>query len=547
MHIGISKSRLRRVGRLRREQRARLAEKIPFRNGTPLAALYLAVVLAATLGLALLLPANGFDLKARDVVHVFVTDCAILGLAAFCCRGLLGELSPAILRRNSRILLLGVTALLSNGLFAAVAEGLDHLWAILPEEVAIPVARVSPYLLPYFFGPAVATLLAGTGAGIAFGLALALQNVLFVPRSDALAVVLCGSAAAIAVPILLHGVHRKTRFVRLALSVGLAQLLAAVAATGPFLPRLARSVLELGAGAEDAYRSLVFLGGLFALVLLPSLVASVCATPVLEHVFAACTDIRLDAFADLSHPLLKRLEKEAPGTYYHALAVANLASAAAESIGANALLARVGAYYHDVGKLSEPGKFTENIFPGAPNPHDAIPPSLSAVVLSAHVKDGDGYARAYGLPVAVREIITEHHGNSLMGFFYAKAVRQAEEAAREHGGEPDAVDPGQFRYASPRPSTAEAAAVMLADSVEAASRSLTAPSPTAVEKLVDKIVCEKFADGQLDDAPLTCADIAEIRRTFCSILPTILHGRIPYPEPSAAPPPGRPAEPPANA
>ena len=220
------------------------------------------------------------------------------------------------------------------------------------------------------------------------------------------------------------------------------------------------------------------------------------------------------------------------------MVVANLAASAADQIGANALLARVGAYYHDIGKLAHPDNYTENLGLGARNPHDALPPNMSAIILSSHVKDGEGFAVDANLPVPIRRIILEHHGNSLMMFFYNKALQQAAAKAKETGREPEQVDENQFRYPCPRPSSAEAAIVSLADSVEAASRSLPNPTPSAIEKLVDTIVSAKAADGQLDASPLTYADVNEIRRVFTSVLPTILHARIAYPKAAA---PGKPA------
>ena len=305
--------------------------------------------------------------------------------------------------------------------------------------------------------------------------------------------------------------------------------------------------------AEAGQRVVLALAILTGTVLLVAPAAVLLLLSPLEHVFAACSDIRLDLFSDLAHPLLKRLALEAPGTYPPSLVVANLASAAAEAVGANPLLALVGGYYHDVGKLSAPGKFTENLALGETNPHDALPPHMSALVLSAHVKDGIALALDYRLPVPIRDIIEEHHGSSLMAFFLDKARKQAEAKAAASGAEPEPVDENLFRYTGRRPTSAEAAIVSLADSVEAASRSLPSVTPAQLEKLVDSIVAAKSRDGQLDLCPLTFPDVVEIRRSFAATLATSLHGRIAYPkepeeekETTAAPAAPAPAEPPAE-
>ena len=268
---------------------------------------------------------------------------------------------------------------------------------------------------------------------------------------------------------------------------------------------------------------------IFTLIsILIDFVATVAVLPVVEHIFGACSNIRLSAYADYNSELLMRMDLEAPGTCQHAKNVADLAAAAAEHIGANALLARVGGLYHDIGKLNSPEYFSENIQPGTPNPHDSLPPTISAVILSAHVKDGIAMAIDNNLPYPVQQIIRTHHGNSLMPFFYKKAVSLAEAHAKQTGTEPEPVDESSFRYASPRPNTLEAAIVSLADGIEAASRSLTHKTTVSIERLVTAIIDSKMQDGQLDEAPLSCRQLAELKRVFTSRLTTILHARIPY-------------------
>ena len=530
MHLAISKSRLRRIVRLRRQLARRQDRHVPFRNGSVLACLYLGAAFLGTMALAIFLPYNGCNPGSARLAALLATDVAIFGCAALSGRLLLGQLAPETVDRNSRLLMLLLVGLLSNALTAGVVQTAHRMWPALQPLAAEPRDAVLPFLLPHLFAPGLATQLAGPGAGISLGLALAMQSPLFVPREAALAASLCGAMVAIVGPLLLARVHRRSQVVRAYLGVGLLQLFAAVVATGPFLPKLFREALAATGGAGLPADAFLALGSLLALQLLPALVATTACLPFLEHLFAACSNVRLNAFADLSAPLLSRLALDAPGTFHHSMVVANLAAAAAEQIGANALLARVGAYYHDVGKLSHPDNYTENLGVGARNPHDALPPNMSAIILSSHVKDGEGFAVDANLPVPIRRIILEHHGNSLMLFFYNKALQQAAAKASESGQEPERVDENQFRYPCPRPSSAEAAIVSLADSVEAASRSLANPTPSAIEKLVDSIVAAKAADGQLDASPLTYADVNEIRRVFASVLPTILHARGAYPK-----------------
>ena len=248
------------------------------------------------------------------------------------------------------------------------------------------------------------------------------------------------------------------------------------------------------------------------------------AAPLLygiERVFGITTDMTLLELSDTNRPLLKELSLKAPGTFNHSLQVANLAEAAADAIGVNALRARVGALYHDVGKMRKPEYFIENQQPGE-NPHEKIKPSMSAIVLMSHVKDGLEIARENGLPVVLRDFIASHHGTSLMEYFYRNA--------KDEASEEDTIDESEFRYPGPRPQTNEQAIVMLADSIEAASRSLDKPTPKKLESLIDGIVASRLADGQLDSSDLTFSDLATIRETFLSLLAGIYHFRVRYPD-----------------
>ena len=249
------------------------------------------------------------------------------------------------------------------------------------------------------------------------------------------------------------------------------------------------------------------------------------ASPVLwliERTFGVTTDLALLELSDTNRDLLKNLSLRAPGTFNHVLQVANLAEAAADAIGANALRARVGALYHDIGKMLKPEYFIENQRPGE-NPHDRITPYMSALIIAAHVKDGLELGRENGLPQVVLDFIPTHHGTTMMEFFYRRAVE-----LQEPGDAP--VDEAEFRYPGPRPRTVEQAIVMLADSVEAASRSLDKPTPRRLETLIDSLFSARVEDGQLGASPLTFADLSRIKETFLSILSGIYHFRVKYPD-----------------
>jgi len=261
-------------------------------------------------------------------------------------------------------------------------------------------------------------------------------------------------------------------------------------------------------------------------------VATLLLLPILEHLFAATSNIRLNEFTDLGNPLLQRLSLEAPGTYHHCIVVATLAAAAADRIAANSLLARVGAYFHDIGKLTKPSFYSENIGADRLNPHEGLSPNMSAVIIAAHVKEGIGMSIHYNLPPPIYDIIREHHGTSVMSWFLHKAKEEAK-GKTKNGDDKSSqplVDESQFRYPGPRPTTKEAAIVMLADSVEAASRSLDRPTRTNIENMVENIVNGKIKDEQLNSSPLTFLDVVSIKRSFANSLTNILHARVAYPK-----------------
>jgi putative nucleotidyltransferase with HDIG domain len=244
--------------------------------------------------------------------------------------------------------------------------------------------------------------------------------------------------------------------------------------------------------------------------------------PICESLFKKSTDITLLELSDLNRPLLKQLALDAPGTYHHRIIMCNVAEAGAEQVGANSLLARVAYYYHDIGKLSNPEYFVENQKDFPENKHDKLSPSMSSLVLSAHAKNGLERAKKHRLPEPLLEIIQQHHGTSLMTFFYQRALETKEEDQE--------IAEQDFRYPGPKPQTKEAGIVMLADSVEAASRTLRDPTTTRLKGLLNDIIEARFRDGQLDECELTFKELNKITERFLPVLTGIFHTRIDYPD-----------------
>ena len=256
-----------------------------------------------------------------------------------------------------------------------------------------------------------------------------------------------------------------------------------------------------------------------------SVVSSIFAlgmSPLLESAFHIVTPYGLAELGDHNQPLLKRLQIEAPGTYHHSLMVSTLCEAAAEAIGANPILARVGAFYHDIGKLKRPLFFVENqSYFSIENPHNSLTPRLSKMVITAHPKDGVELAKEYGLPPVIIDFILQHHGEGIAKYFYNQAI--AQEGA-------DNVKEEQYRYAGPKPNRKETAILMIADAVESAVRSMKGATSEEIEHMIDKIIVERLNDGQLEDSPLTLKDLKIIAVTFSRILRGMQHNRIKYQE-----------------
>jgi len=302
--------------------------------------------------------------------------------------------------------------------------------------------------------------------------------------------------------ILVHSGRRRSVIIRTGFIVGLAQVLSLF------------FIEHLRIGYPLGYLMFMLNGIVSSIIVIGIL-------PIFEYLFSTVTNISLLELADFNQPLLRRMVMEAAGTYHHSLIVGNLSEAACAAVGANALLARIGAYYHDIGKLEKPEYFSENQDIKM-SKHDALSPSMSKMVIMNHVNGGVELAKKYRLNPRLIDFIQQHHGSSLVYYFYRKALENLEEeqGIKEEG----------FRYPGPKPNTKETAIVLLADSVEAATRSLKEPTPSNIQELVHKVVNNKFIDGQLDECDLTLKDLEKISAIFIRILSGICHARVSYPE-----------------
>lgn len=364
------------------------------------------------------------------------------------------------------------------------------------------IAFYSPLLMPVFIAPMLISILLDLRLAIFVNMLLSIA-ISLITKGDA--AFLCisffgGSFAAFIVS------RANQRSKLSAAGLAIAALNAAAAAC-------------LGLIGKDTAVAIANDAGIIAINGILSTILTIGVLPFFESTFNIITPLKLLELANPNQPLIKRLLMEAPGTYHHSLMVGNLAEVATEAIDGNALLARVGAYYHDVGKLKRPNFFKENQL--SDNPHDRMTPNLSTLVITSHTSDGVEIAEKYKIPLAIKEIISQHHGTTLAAYFYYKAKK---------GEKAETVKQEDFRYQGPRPATKEAAVVMLADSVEAAVRSMVDKTEGKIEGLIRKIIKDKLDDGQLDLCDLTLKDMDNIARAFLRVFGGFFHEREEYPE-----------------
>ncbi len=433
--------------------------------------------------------------------------------------------------KNSRLLLIFGVLLLHIAVVKAVLVTSDS--QALKPGVVFPgeFSKLDKQILwrlavPYALAPLTLSVLLGRNHGIYAAIFASLWSFVVYRGSDAKLLVMSLICGFVAVFVTLE-VRRRSRLLRAGLFVGLATWVLALV-FGILGPIIWESLTNTN-WTMVGYQSLIAIGSGLATALLVG-----GALPVLESLFRITTNMSWLELADLNHPLLKRMTIEAPGTYHHSLVVAHLSEAAAEAIGANPAMARVCSLFHDIGKLVKPEYFTENMRHGR-NPHDELAPTMSALIIIAHVKEGVDLALKHGLNQQVIDVIQQHHGTSLVFYFYKRALQQQEDARQ--GGrimnirEEDIPDVREesFRYPGPKPQSRECAIISLADSIESASRSLEKVNPQKLDQLVDDIMEKRLMDGQLKECDLTMRELEEVAESFKHTLHSMMHARVAYP------------------
>lgn len=527
MNAGISKKRQKHIQKLADKHANSGAGENGPRNSSWLATIY-ATIVGITALLAMLLTFE-FAGIGTNYNHALFTGVVIIFTGILCTRFLLKTSQPDIIKRNSRILLICLISVLAISLFSLwlFAFSTDSLIPqhFIKSTILTDIAVLS---FPYLIAPALITLMLGVKAGTSAGLGLTLITMIFGfngtnANTDICAhtqLLVAGCLGSVILPFILRNAYRRTHILKAFI---ITQLIQAIAVT-----------IIIITGFTDATSNTIWISLAYVIIcsiisVLVSFIITIAFLPIFEHLFACTSNVRLNEFCDLRHPLLLRLSSEAEGTFHHSIQVATLAANAAERIGANSFIARVGGYFHDIGKLSKPYFFVENTsIAQSASVHDSISPSMSALVIMSHVKDGVALALHYNMPPPVLDIIRQHHGTTTIAYFLNKARKQAEKNAAA-GLPEETINESLYRYPGPSPISKEAGIVMLADSIEAASRSLDKPTPAKLDALVRSIINQKILDGQLDNCELTNREIAKIKSVFTISLTNSLHARIPYP------------------
>ncbi len=397
------------------------------------------------------------------------------------------------------VLVIIVISLLTMRLATALADILSERFQRFHDP------SVLYYGIPLAFGALLTTLLIDVNLGVLSAIILAILTGLFYGDIDLAAYLMIGSLAGI---YSIRQYKDRAAILKAGFTIGIINILCLIG-----LGILRQTPIKLSDVLEQIVLALI--SGILA-----STIASM-MLPALESIFKITTDIRLLELSNLNAPALRRLSVEAPGTYHHSLMVATLAETAAEAIGANALLVRVAAYYHDIGKMEKPEYYVENQSYGA-NKHEELSPSMSCLIILGHIKDGLQLAKEFGLPQRISDMIPQHHGTRVMAYFYQKAKDSVE-------GEKNGIIEADFRYIGPKPQSREAAIMMMADSVEAASRTLDDPAPPQILRMIDRLMDDIVNDSQFDECDITLRDVHLVKESFFKILTGIFHHRIDYP------------------
>ncbi len=424
-------------------------------------------------------------------------------------------------RRNSRVVLvlggLVVHLLMVRAVMSLVDSG------AIPEVFRF-------FAVPFALAPMLHGVLLGRAVASFSAVYVTLIGCLLVPEADVLGYMILSLVSGMTSVLLAYQVRKRLQLLQSGIYVGavtlvLGLILGRLNVATCFGPDAMDHLQLLATGSAAAVGTAVVTALLISGLL-----------PIFEGTFHLTTDISWLELSDLNHKLLRQMQLEAPGTFHHSLVVAALSEAAAEKIGANAPMCRVCSYFHDVGKLKKPGYFIENQHDSGENPHNSLTPTMSSLIIIAHVKDGIDLAVKNKLNPRIIDVIQEHHGDSLVYYFYRRAQEQKKadmekvDRRLENPEDLPMIEEKNFRYPGPRPSTRESGVIALADSVESASRSLQKPTPAKIRSLVDDIVRSKINDGQLDDCPLTLRELALVKDSFSSTLRSMLHSRIDYPK-----------------
>ncbi len=434
--------------------------------------------------------------------------------------GILQILQPDLLSNFPRTLLLVIISLMSLLACKGVLYLSNDLGWISPWLV--------DFLIPLALAPLLCSILLGGPVAVVLGIWNSLITAVMFDNSQAIFAI--GIVVTVVAVLASRDIRRRVHILRAGLSIGASKVLLVLSFAALHQQTLQVMATQVAAG---------LVSGVLSALLVTILI------PLFESVFRITTDLTLLELSDMGHPLLQRLAMEAPGTYHHSLMVASLGQAAAREVGANALLVRICAYYHDIGKLAKPEFFSENTHL-RDNPHDGLTPSMSTLVILSHVKEGLGLVQRYKLPRPVMDAIEQHHGTSMVSYFYHRARQQQ---SAEGGSSNRSIIEQDFRYPGPKPATAEIAILSLADAVEAASRSIEKPTLPKIENMVNDIVSARLSDGQLDECALTLAQLNTVKKSLSFNLANMLHGRTAYikDENKTAPATSRPADAPSGA
>ena len=428
-------------------------------------------------------------------------------------------------RRNSRVVLVLGGLVFHLLMVRAVMSLVDS--GTIPEVFRF-------FAVPFVLAPMLHGVLLGRAVASFSAVYVTLIGCLLVPQADVLGYMILSLVSGMTSVLLAYQVRKRLQLLQSGIYVGavtlvLGLILGRLNIAACFGPDAVDHLQLLGTGSAAAFGTAVVTALLISGLL-----------PLFEGMFHLTTDISWLELSDLNHRLLREMQLEAPGTFHHSLVVAALSEAAAEKIGANAPMCRVCSYFHDVGKLKKPGYFIENQHDSGENPHNSLTPTMSSLIIIAHVKDGVDLAVKNKLNPRIIDVIQEHHGDSLVYYFYRRAQEQKradmEKVDRrlENPEDLPMIEEKNFRYPGPRPSTRESGIIALADSIESASRSLQKPTPAKIRSLVDDIVRSKINDGQLDDCPLTLRELSLVKDSFSNTLRSMLHSRIDYPKDDAS-------------